>query len=447
MNHTPLLAVLRDHAHRIFEAGLRAADPVRLLPGFLSVEGRTVCIDGTSVPLGEHGRVFLLAAGKAALPMAETAHALLGPLVAGGLVVHRDPVNAAGPPLPRLQAGHPLPDRNSILAGERFLRIAGLAGPEDLVLLLVSGGCSALLEAPAGRLTLDDIRLTGEQLLRSGADITTINAVRTCLSRIKGGGLARAAAPARVASLLLSDVVGDDPAVIGSGPGVPGAPDVERVLAWRDTPGVAEALPRAVLRLIETASMAAKTGSGPGNFRSGSLLVRVIGSNRDARYGAAEAAANLHCRVTVRDDPLVGEARLAAGTAAAGLEAPADGGIACRISGGETTVSLPSGHGRGGRNMELALAAAPLLAGCSVSLLLSAGTDGSDGPTEAAGAFAGSDTLHRGERCGLNHGEHLRDHRSYMYFKALGDLYLTGPTATNVGDLQVLLRAVAPSVA
>jgi len=439
--------MLRDHARRIFEAGLHAADPARLMTGVLSAEDRTVNIDGTAVPLGTRGRIFLLAAGKAAWPMAETARALLGPLVAGGLVVHRDPVSAARTTLPLLRAGHPLPDGNSLVAGERFLRLADRAGPEDLVLLLLSGGSSALLEAPAGRLTLQELRLANELLLRCGADIATINAVRTCLSRIKGGGLVRAAAPARVASLLLSDVVGDDPAVIGSGPGVPHDVDIERILSWLETPGAAEALPRAVLRQLEEAVAARNNTPGPGTPRSRGTLVRVIGSNRDARRGAAEAAAALHCRVTVCTAPVVGEARSAAGVVAARLEAAADGDLACYISGGETTVTLPAEHGRGGRNMELALAAAPLLAARPVSLLLSAGTDGSDGPTEAAGAFAGSDTLRRGAAAALNHGAYLRKHCSYSYFKTLDDLFVTGPTATNVGDLQVLLYAPVPAAA
>jgi glycerate-2-kinase len=405
-----------------------------------------VVIDGTGVPLGPDGRVFLLAAGKAAATMAETALEQIGPLVAGGLVVYRDPATAVRLPLPVLQAGHPLPDGNSIRAGERCLRLAGEAGPGDLVILLVSGGCSSLLEVPAGRLTLDDLRRTNALLLRCGADISAINTVRTHLSRIKGGRLARAAAPARFASLLLSDVVGDDPAVIGSGPGVPHAGTFDQALAAVDAFGMRRSLPPAVLQhLLDGAAGAVEASPKPENPWFEKRLVRVIGGNRDALSGAAEEASDLGYRVSVSSDPVVGEARHAAGLVVGRLGAPLlkDGPAACRISGGETTVTLAADHGTGGRNMELALAAVPLLAGRPGSLLLSAGTDGSDGPTAAAGAVADHTTLSRAEMLGLDFRRCLDRHDAHAFFRELGDLVDTGATGTNVGDLQVLLRRTA----
>lgn len=439
--------MLRRQARQIYEAGLEAADPAHLLPRFLAAEGRTVLIDGTPVPLGPGGRVFLLAAGKAAPAMAEKALALLGPLVAGGLAVHRDPLETARLPLPLLRAGHPLPDVNSVRAGERFLRICAGAGHGDLVILLVSGGCSALLESPAGRLTLEDLRRTSELLLRSGADIGEINVVRAHLSRIKGGRLARAAAPARFASLLLSDVVGDDPAVIGSGPGVPQVGTFGRALSVLEEHGLRRALPRAVLRhLLEGAAGAVEGAPQPGDPCFENTLARVIGGNRDALAGAAAKANAMGFRVSVGDEPVTGEARHAAGFVARWLStrSPGDGPVFCRLSGGETTVTLTAVHGTGGRNMELALAAVPLLAGHPESLLLSAGTDGSDGPTAAAGAVADHTTLSRAGSLDLDYRRALDRHDAHTFFSGLDGLVVTGPTGTNVGDLQVLLHRPAP---
>jgi len=439
---------LRPLARRIFAAALRAADPDPLVRRFLSLDRRTVAVDGTPFTLGAAGRVLVLAAGKAAAPMARAAEQCLGPLVGSGLAVVKD---GHGLDLERVQvveAGHPVPDRHSVNAAERMLRMAASADGNDLLLCLLSGGASALLAAPAPPLTLDDLRRTTGLLLRSGAGIGRINCVRKHLSAIKGGLLARAARPAALATLLLSDVVGDRPEVIASGPTVPDRSLFGEALAILDTPGLRGSVPPAVLQRLRSGA-AGEIGETPGPvdpcFRQS--VTRVVGSNRDALLGAAAEAADLGCRVEVLPEPVTGEAVVAASlicrpallATTAGMHRPV-----CFISGGETTVTLPAHHGLGGRNMELALAAAPLLAECPVALLLSAGTDGSDGPSGAAGAMVDSSSLVRAGQQGLDHRTSLERHDAYPFFQALDDLVVTGPTRTNVMDLQILLLDPLP---
>lgn len=434
---------LRPRARRIFAAALRAVDPELLVRRFLSLDRRTVAIDGTPFTLGAAGRVLVLAAGKGAAPMARAAEQCLGPLVGGGLAVVKQ---GHGLDLERVrvvEAGHPVPDRHSVNAAERMLQMAASADGNDLLLCLFSGGASALLAAPAPPLTLDDLRRTTNLLLRSGAGIGRINCVRKHLSAIKGGLLARAAGPAALATLLLSDVVGDRPEVIGSGPTVPDRSLFGEALDILDTPGLRGPVPAAVLRRLRSGA-AGEIGEtpGPGDPCFRQTVTRVVGSNRDALLGAAAEAADLGYRVEVVPEPVTGEASVAAARICRPAQSAATAGSRvplCFLSGGETTVTLPAHHGLGGRNMELALAAAPLLAECPGALLLSAGTDGSDGPTDAAGAIVDSDTLDRAAVAGLDHRAALLNHDSYPFFDALGDLVVTGPTLTNVMDLQILM--------
>lgn len=336
------------------------------------------------------GAVDVIAAGKCADGM------LSGFTASGvGRVRH---VLRVGPS----DAAHPVPDGRSVAAGERALAMAAATGGDDLLLVLLSGGASAMLEAPAPGTTLEDLRHTVAELLRSGETIGEINAVRRRLSRIKGGRLAAAAA-GPVLTLAISDVVGDDPAVIGSGPTVsdPGAPPRPRT------------------------------------------TFRIIGGLGEALDGAARCAADLGYRVHRLDEPIVGEARNAAGrliaAAAAVSRDPGDARPLCVLAGGETTVTV-RGRGRGGRNQELALALAPLLATLGGHVMAaSVGTDGVDGPTDAAGAVVDDTTLARAARAGLDINHYLNDNNSYAFFDVLGDLIRAGSTGTNVGDLQTIL--------
>jgi glycerate 2-kinase len=435
---------LRSIARKIFDAALKAAEPGRLVARLLAVDGRTVLVDSVPFSLGREGRVFLLAAGKAASPMSDAAAAVLGPLVSDGLTVVRDDSGERSGPIPVMVAGHPVPDAASLSAAGRMLDLARSAGPGDLVLCLFSGGASALLSAPAPHLELEHLCRTTGLLIHSGTAIDEINCVRKHLSAIKGGQLARAARPARVATLLLSDVVNDRPEVIASGPTVADPGTFAQALEVLEHHGLLDQVPGPVaLRLRDGAAGRLPETPGADDPCFHGSLVRVAGSSREALHGAAAEAKRLGCRVEVRPEPLVGEAGQAAARicAEAFSADPPDGdALSCRLSAGETTVTLPRDHGLGGRNMELALAAVPLLAERPGSLLLSAGTDGSDGPTSAAGAIVDSSSLARSRAAGFDHIEALLIHDSFPFFEALDDLLVTGPTQTNVLDLQILIR-------
>jgi hydroxypyruvate reductase len=393
----------------------------------------------------DRGRVVLIAAGKAASTMARAAEGLLGPVLADALVVDvsdRIPLARTR----RLLAGHPVPDEAGRRAAGEVEALARSLGPDDLLLLLVSGGASALLPAPAEGLTLDDKARTTAVLLRSGASITELNAVRKHLSRLKGGGLARAAAPARVACLALSDVVGDDPSTIASGLAAPDPTTYDTALEVLERKAVREMVPAAVRRHLE----AGARGERPETPKPGDPLFRrvafaVVGSNRRSVAAASREARRQGLRPLVLTTRLEGEAREVARALAAVLrecveEARPAAPPVCLLAGGETTVTV-RGSGRGGRNQELVLAAAePLRAFPVPALVASLATDGVDGNSDAAGGVADTRTLVRAEAIGLAPpSAFLAENDSRGFLGPLGDLIVTGPTGTNVMDLTVLL--------
>jgi glycerate 2-kinase len=383
----------------------------------------------------------LIAAGKAAPAMARAALDVLGSRICSGLVVGVES-SALPAPLEGIVGGHPMPSPASEDAGKRALAIAETAGADEELLVLLSGGASALMAAPADGLTLDHKRRTTDTLLRAGADIHALNTVRKHLSRIKGGRLA-ACSPGRCRTLAISDVVGDDLSFIASGPTVPDpttfedALDVLRRFGGVDAypPPVAAHLTRGVTgKLPETPK--------PGDPRLARAASAVIGGRRDAMSGATDLARTLGYHVVVRDAPVVGEAREAAHSHVQDVEVAARAAERpiCVVSSGETTVRV-HGSGRGGRNQEFALAAVDLVSSLGTVVAASIGTDGIDGPTDAAGAVVDSMTRVRARMSGLNPADFLRDNNAYAFFAALGDLIHTGPTGTNVGDLQVFLVA------
>lgn len=339
----------------------------------------------------------------------------------------------------RFVAGHPVPDENSERAGRRALELAGHLGADETLLVLLSGGASALMAVPADGLILDDKRQTTDRLLRAGADIYALNTVRKHLSAIKGGWLAARANSACI-TLIISDVVGDDVSVIASGPTVPDASTFADALDVLRRFGGEQAYPSAVVtRLRGTASSETPK---PGDSRLARSTTTVIGSRLDAMVGAAaEAASRGYCVVRL-DDPVVGEARVAAAAHVRRCLATLSGVMrpACIVSSGETTVRV-IGRGKGGRNQEFALAATELLSGAEPAVLASVGTDGVDGPTDAAGAFVDNETMSLARERGLDPQRFLDDNNAYAFFDAIGHLIHTGPTGTNVGDLQVILLA------
>jgi glycerate 2-kinase len=379
--------------------------------------------------------------------MAVAASAWKGASIRAGLVVGADLGRSWSeqipPPFETVVSGHPLPTAASEDAGRRALALADSVRPDETLLVLVSGGASALLAVPADGVTLDDKRRTTNQLLRAGADIYALNTVRKHLSAIKGGWLA-ARTKGLCRTLVISDVVGDDLSVIASGPTVADASTFDDALAVVHRFGGTAAFPAAVIeRLQQGAAGAIDDTPSPGDPRLSRTTTTVIGSRREAMAGAAEEAARRGYRVVRIDDAVTGEARSVAVTHFQHALAQAGSGSrpVCIISSGETTVHV-TGAGKGGRNQEFALAASPLLATADApAALASAGTDGVDGPTDAAGAIVDRTTLSRASAAGLPPDRFLSDNNAYAFFHALGDLIHTGPTGTNVGDLQVILLA------
>jgi glycerate 2-kinase len=373
----------------------------------------------------------VLAIGKAASAMAAAARELGGPAPCLVVTKHGHGVPLAGADV--REAGHPVPDGAGLAAAQAVEAFVAGMGSGDELLVLLSGGASALLPAPRPPLGLDDLRRTTGLLLASGADILAVNTVRRHLDRLKGGQLARAAAPATTVTIAVSDVPGDDPAAIGSGPTVPDPTTWADALAAVRTAGVLDRLPAAVRdllaagaagRLADTPKPGGLPGSGP---------FRIVAS---ARHGVAAAAACLRGRGwrVVEDGGLAGEAAPAGRAAAARLLALPPG--SALVLGGETTVTLGPAPGLGGRNQEFALAAAETLAGHAGAQLLALGTDGTDGPTDAAGAWADGATW--GSRPGA--AAALAGHDAHPWLAAAGRLVHTGPTGTNVGDLVIGLR-------
>lgn len=348
-------------------------------------------------------------------------------------------------PLPGLlewmPSGHPLPDDRSVAAGRRALEMARITGPGETLLVLLSGGASALMAVPAGDLTLEDKRAAVNALLKSGADITALNTIRKHLSAVKGGRLAAAASGPTIC-LAISDVAGDDLSVIGSGPTVPDPSTFHDAWAYVERFGVEGLLTPAAkgyLRAGLDGRLEETPKAGDPRFDSGAT--RVIGGRFDAMNGAAEAARSLGYDVALLEEPVVGDARTMgpamlqrARTVAAYRTRPF-----AVIASGETTVKVV-GTGTGGRNQEMALSVAAALATESKAMAMaSVGTDGIDGPTDAAGAYADTTTLGRARQQSLDPEAYLADNNAYVFFKGLNDLIMTGPSTTNVGDLQIVL--------
>jgi glycerate 2-kinase len=384
----------------------------------------------------------VIAAGKAARPMMAAFRDAPGLLVRHALAIgprgSADGLSQAE----WIEAGHPYPDARSLAAARRALEIATGVEPAGQLVLLLSGGASALLAAPAAGLTLDDKRQTIQRMMHAGADIHAVNTVRRHLSTVKGGRLA-AACRGRTLTLAVSDVADDDLSVIGSGPGVPDPTTwtdaLDGLMRWCG----ADEAPRAVVDLLRrgAAGEVADTPK-PGDVTMARVSARVIGGRQDALRGGGEAARARGYHVAVMDAPVTGEAREAASqwlTRATRMAADL-GRPCCVLSAGETTVRV-TGPGKGGRNQEFALALAERL-GSSDGLVVAAsvGTDGIDGPTDAAGARVDGTTLARARKSGVgDHWRFLDANDAYAFFDPLGDLIKLGPTETNVGDVQVLL--------
>jgi glycerate-2-kinase len=435
---------LKQSATAIFDAGVRAVAPDGCVKKHLHISSNRLHIGGIDLDLDQIRHIYVAGAGKASAAMAEEVEKALGSRILDGVVVTK---YRHGLPLDHcrvMEAGHPVPDENGMAGAAALLDLVSGAGPDDLVLCLISGGASALTPLPADGITLGDKQETTRQLLGCGATIHEINTIRKHLSRIKGGRLCAAANGARVMSLILSDVIGDDLDIIGSGMTAPDTGHFRDCRTILERHGIWDSVPKPV----KTHLLAGIDGRIPDTPKPGDpvfsrVFNQVVGSLSDALAAAATRAEYLGFTPLVLSSMIQGEAGEAAKVLCAiAAEVRRSGNPvsppACLLSGGETTVTL-KGTGKGGRNMELALAGAMALQGTSGIMLLSAGTDGTDGPTDAAGAFADGNTVSRAKGLGLSAEKHLYDNDSHPFFKALDDLLITGPTRTNVMDMQILL--------
>ena len=435
MKHAGRGSVLRRDARSIFDAALAAARPVDAVVRYLARKNFQKFHD-----------IYVIGAGKAGASMAQAAERVLGKKITAGLINVKYGHLAGLKRIELNECGHPVPDERGVAGARRIAALAQSAGADDLVICLISGGGSALLPLPAEGITLEQKQLVTRLLLACGATIHEINAVRKHISSIKGGQLARLAAPAAVESLILSDVIGDDLDVIGSGPTAPDGSTFADAAAILQRYGVWESVPAPVRERIE-AGMRGEVAETPkpGDLLFGQVRNVIIGSNRLALAAAARKARDLGYRTLVLASEIQGETRDVARVHAAIAREVVHTGQpvkppACIISGGETTVTL-SGDGLGGRNQEFALAAAIDIARLPHTLVFSAGTDGTDGPTDAAGAVADGETLSRRPDARA----FLARNDSYHYFEALGDLVVTGPTNTNVMDVRIVLVAAPPA--
>jgi glycerate 2-kinase len=386
----------------------------------------------------------VVAVGKAAAAMAVAAEAALGsrlmPSLAIGVASRRRPAR-----IPFIEAGHPLPDERGLEAARAVEGLVDALGTKDLLLVLLSGGASALLPAPAPGLRLSDKIETTRRLLHAGADIRELNVVRKHLSRLKGGGLARRAAPARVVCLAISDVVGDDLSVIGSGPTAPDPTTYADACAVLARHALRSAVPRRVRDHLEAGAAGARAETPkPADTLFRRTRTEILASGRHALAAAARTARRLGYTPVVLTHHLGGEAREVGRLLGAILRERVESGPrgqrpACLLAAGETTVTV-RGRGRGGRNLELAVAAAPEIDGLSGALLVSLATDGVDGASKAAGGLVTGRTMARARAHGLAPAQVFLDaNDSESFLAPLSDLVITGPTATNVADIVVML--------
>ncbi len=433
----------------IYGAALAAVDPYRAVCNSLKLDGDCLEAGGSSYRLEDFERIVVVGAGKAAARMALAVEETLGARISAGLIVVKDGHAARLKIVEQAEASHPIPNQAGVEGARRILETVRGSDEKTLVICLLSGGASALLVAPAEGVTLLDKQETTALLLKAGAPIGELNAVRKHLSAVKGGRLAQAAYPAQVVTLILSDVIGDRLDVIASGPTAPDGSTFGDAWAVIEKYGLQEKIPPRVAEYLRRGI----AGLSPETLKEADPSMRrtrnlIVGGIKQALAAAEAQARQSGLAAKMLTAELQGEAREAARfLARAALEAragiPADQAL-CLLSGGETTVTV-KGSGQGGRNQELALAFALEIDGREGATLLSAGTDGTDGPNDAAGAIVDGGLAARARRLGLDPARYLEDNDSYGFFQKFDALtgehshFMTGPTGTNVMDVQLIL--------
>jgi len=438
------LSRLRKDAEAIFLAGVKAVEPAPAIKKHVTLKGDRLTVSDRSYNLTDFENIYIIGAGKACAAMAQAVEDVLGERLKGGIVNVK---YGHALPLQKIQvneAGHPVPDEAGFRGAQQIADLLKQTGEKDLVFFLISGGGSALLPYPADGLSLKDKQQVTQRLLEVSATIHEINAMRKHISQVKGGRLARLAFPSTLISLILSDVIDDDLDTIASGPTVPDHSTFADCLRIVKKYDLRDKIPAAVVEILENGARGKveetpKAGD-PAFERTQNL---IIGSNIQAVRAAKQKAEELGYNSLILSSFIEGETREVAKVHAAIAREILETGNpvarpACVISGGETTVTI-RGKGLGGRNQEFVLAAAIEIDGLEDMVILSGGTDGTDGPTDAAGAIADSGTMNRSRELGLDAERFLRENDSYHFFKPLGDLIITGPTYTNVMDLRLVM--------
>ncbi len=435
---------MRQQAEEIFRAALKAVDPIEAVFRYVKTVDGALQVGERRFEFKDYDRILVVGAGKAGAPMARALEDLLGDRISDGVIVVKEGHSLPLQHVRIHEARHPVPDERGIRGAEDLLSLVSAAGERDLVLCVISGGGSALLVAPAEGITLEDKQEVTRLLLACGADIHEINTVRKHLSRAKGGRLARFAHPATVVTLILSDVIGDDLNVIGSGPTVPDPStfaDAEGVFKKYD---IWERIPSSVKdRFQQGLKGDIQDTPKSDDIAFQRCYFELVGTNIQALIAASKEAGRQGYQPLILTSSVEGEARevvkvltaIAKEVCRSGNPFPPP---ACILCGGETTVTL-QGDGKGGRNQEFALAAALIIDGMENVFVLSGGTDGTDGPTDAAGAIADGTTVARAKAKGLDPLDYLRRNDAYHFLQALGDLVITGPTRTNVMDVYMVL--------
>jgi Putative glycerate kinase len=433
---------MRNHANSILSEAISAVDPSACIYRAVNKDGRDIVINNRSYDLSRYDHIYAIAFGKAAISMSKAIEDILGDSLTDGIAVTKHGFGGSLLKMKVYESGHPMPDDHSVAAGKTVHSFLERTGERDLIFFLISGGGSALITLPRKGVTITDIVKLTDSLMRAGATIDDLNTVRKHLCSIKGGGLAKMAYPSQSVSLILSDVVGDPLDVIASGPTVPDTStfsEFNEIVERYDlklSPAVSGLLEDGLEGVIEeTPKLGATVFERTSHY--------LVGNNALALQEAQKKASELGYNTMVLSSSIVGEAREVAKVFASiareerlrGTPLPLP---ACILAGGETTVTM-KGKGLGGRCQEMALSFGIEVSDLEGVLLLAAGTDGNDGTTDHAGAFADGDTVQRGKNLQIDARHELYDNNSYIFFKETGDLITTGPTGTNVMDIYMVL--------
>jgi len=432
----------RQKAIEIFLAGVESVKPDNLIKRYVSISKSILKIEKINFNLSELKNIYIVGAGKASAVMAQSLETILGPKITEGHIITKYHHSVPLKYIEITEAGHPIPDNNGIKGTEQILSIVNKSGKDDLVICLISGGGSALMINFVEGCSLEDVKEVNNILLKSGANITEINCIRKHLSKVKGGLLSKAAYPARVVSLILSDVIGDHLDVIASGPTAPDPTTFSDAIGIINKYNIKNEIPEVIYRILQDGVQKIRQETLK---KSDKVLQRtsnlVIGNNILAQKTSKEKAESLGYESQIITNNLEGDVTDVADyiiKTATKIKEKKNNSKTCLLFAGEPTVKV-KGKGLGGRNQHLALIAAKLLKEIPGITFLSGGTDGSDGPTSATGAVVDSFTAKRASELNLDIEQYIRNFDSYNFFKQTGGLIITGPTQTNVMDLMVVL--------